>query len=75
MNRVDELAQGKVYTGDQAKHLGLIDEFGGLEKAIHYAANIAGISGSYRVKIFVVPGLGLGNLLRLGAELLDGYSD
>ncbi|MCL5020356.1 MAG: signal peptide peptidase SppA, partial [Bacteroidetes bacterium] len=75
MSRVDELAQGKVYTGDQAKNLGLIDEYGGLEKAIQYAANVAGISGGYRVKMFVVPGLGLGNLLRFGAELLDGYSD
>jgi protease-4 len=75
MSRVDELAQGKVYTGDQAKNLGLIDGYGGLEKAIQYAANVAGISGGYRVKMFVVPGLGLGNLLRFGAELLDGYSD
>ncbi len=75
MARVDELAQGKVYTGEQAKDLRLIDEYGGLEKAIQYAAAMAGISGDYRVKTFVVPGFGFGNLLRFGAELMDVYSD
>lgn len=75
MSRVDELAQGKVYTGTQAKDLGLIDEYGGLEKAIEYAAQVTGISGDYRVKMFKVPGFGLGSWLRFGADLLGGSPD
>lgn len=66
MSRVDELAQGKVYTGAQAKGVDLIDEYGGLEKAIQYAADVAGISGGYKVKTFTVPGLGLMNVFGLG---------
>ncbi len=73
--RVDELAQGRVYTGTQAKSLSLIDDYGGLEKAIQYAADIAGISDYYRVKMYVIPGLGLGSLLRFGSQILGGYSD
>ena len=34
LDRVEELAQGKVYTGMQAKGIDLIDEYGGLDKAI-----------------------------------------
>lgn len=38
---VDSLAQGRVWSGTDAKRLGLIDEFGGLEKAIEIAAKKA----------------------------------
>ena len=31
--KVDEIAQGRVWTGAQAKQLGLVDELGGLYKA------------------------------------------
>ncbi len=75
LSRVDELAQGKVYTGKQAKDLGLTDDYGGLDKAIEYAADVAGISGGYRVKMFVVPGFGLGSIFRAGAELFERLSD
>ena len=37
MDRVEEIAQGKVFTGEQAKVLALVDELGGLNKAIAYA--------------------------------------
>jgi len=37
MEEVEDIAKGKVWTGDQAKHVGLIDEIGGLERAIGYA--------------------------------------
>ncbi len=73
--RVDELAQGKVYTGVQAKNLSLIDDYGGLVKAIQYAADVSGISGHYRVKLFEVPGFGLGSLLRFGARVFSALSD
>jgi len=43
-DRVRELATGQLYTGIQAKELGLVDELGGLQTAIDGAANLAGIS-------------------------------
>lgn len=75
MDRVEELAQGKVYTGLQAKGLNLIDEYGGLDKAIQYAADIAGISGDYRIKTFKVPGFGFPNLLGIEAMILRSISN
>ena len=48
---VDSLGQGRVWSGVDAKRLGLIDEFGGLEDAIASAAELANLK-SYRVKDF-----------------------
>jgi protease-4 len=42
--KVRELATGQLYTGIQAKELGLVDELGGLDTAINEAAGLAGIS-------------------------------
>jgi len=69
MDRVEELAQGKVYTGLQAKSLNLIDEYGGLDKAIQYAAHAAGIPLDYHVKMYTVPGIGLSDLLGIDAVI------
>lgn len=46
---VQEIAQGRVWSGREAKKLGLVDEIGGLDKAITYAAGKAGLGGSYRI--------------------------
>ncbi len=43
-DKVRELATGQLYTGIQAKELGLVDELGGLQTAIDLAASLAGIS-------------------------------
>jgi protease-4 len=43
-DKVRELATGQLYTGIQAKELGLVDELGGLDTAIDEAAGLAGIS-------------------------------
>ena len=75
MDRVEELAQGKVYTGMQAKGFNLIDEYGGLDKAIQYAADVAGIHGDYRVKMFTVPGFRFQNLLGIESLILRGISN
>jgi protease IV len=45
---VDEMAQGRVWSGVDAQRLGLVDEFGGLEYAIEQAAALAGVD-NYRV--------------------------
>ena len=41
---IDSIARGRVWTGSQAKALGLVDEYGGLKQAIETAARQAGIS-------------------------------
>ena len=41
--RADELGQGRVWDGGSARQLGLIDQFGGLDDALAYAAERAGL--------------------------------
>ncbi|MBC8008537.1 MAG: signal peptide peptidase SppA, partial [Burkholderiales bacterium] len=45
-SRVDELAQGRVWSGAQAVKLGLADELGGLDAAIAHAAKLAKLEGT-----------------------------
>jgi protease-4 len=45
---VDEIGQGRVWTGYNAKDIGLIDTYGGLEKAIEIAVYLAEIE-DYRI--------------------------
>ena len=44
--RVDEIAQGRVWTGADALEIGLVDEIGTLEDAIAYAAALADLHSS-----------------------------
>lgn len=37
MEAVEDLAEGRVWTGEQAKGIGLVDELGGLNRAVAYA--------------------------------------
>jgi protease-4 len=46
---VRSIAEGKIYTGSQAKDLKLVDETGGKKQALDLAARMGGISDSYRV--------------------------
>jgi len=41
--RADELGQGRVWDGGAARQLGLVDQFGGLDAALAYAAERAGL--------------------------------
>ncbi len=41
---VEDLAQGKVYTGDKAVEIGLVDKLGSLDQTIEAAADRAGLS-------------------------------
>ncbi len=52
---VNTIAQGRVWTGTQAKANGLIDEFGGLEKAIDIAKQLANLPSDKDVKRVVLP--------------------
>jgi len=49
---VEQLADGKVYTGRKAKELGLVDELGGLETAIQETGKRVGIPEEPRVVAF-----------------------
>jgi protease-4 len=53
--KVDEIAQGRVWTGEQAKQLGLVDELGGLYKAIDIAKQRAKIPTDEEVDLVVYP--------------------
>ena len=46
--RVQEIAQGRVWSGQEALNLGLVDEIGGLDDAIKHAAKLAGLD-KYRL--------------------------
>lgn len=50
-----QYAEGRVWTGNQAKEIGLVDELGGIEKAIEIAADLANLGKSY--VIFEYPSL------------------
>lgn len=41
--QVHQIAQGRIWTGIMAKENGLVDEIGGIDDAINYAAKISGI--------------------------------
>lgn len=51
---IDEIAGGRVFTGAQALELGLIDKIGGLEEAIKFAAQRAGL-GQYEIRVIPEP--------------------
>lgn len=45
---IDKIGQGRVWTGEQAKEIGLVDELGGIELAVSTAAGLANLD-SYSV--------------------------
>ncbi|MGF1489409.1 MAG: signal peptide peptidase SppA [Prochloraceae cyanobacterium] len=47
--KVAEIARGRVWSGEDAKELGLVDELGGLEAAIEYAATQAKLGDNWQV--------------------------
>ncbi len=49
--KVDEIAQGRVWTGTMAKQLGLVDELGSLDDAIAYAAKLVK-TNDYRISLY-----------------------
>jgi protease-4 len=53
--RIDAIAQGRVWTGRQAKELGLVDELGGLSRALAIAKDRAKIAPGSEVELVVFP--------------------
>ena len=54
-DEIDEIAQGRVWTGKQAKTLGLVDELGGLDTALSIAKEQAGFAADDEVNLIVLP--------------------
>ncbi len=52
---VDSVGQGRVWTGAQAKDRGLVDEFGGLDRAIEVAKQLASIPADKGVERVILP--------------------
>lgn len=48
--KVRQLADGRIYTGNQAKALGLVDELGNMYDALEGTAELAGIKGKPEIK-------------------------
>jgi protease-4 len=67
---IDSVAQGRVWTGAQGRERGLVDEFGGLDRAVEVAKELAKIpkdKGVHRV-ILPYPRTFIQGLLSLGDE-------
>ena len=52
---IDSVAQGRVWTGTQAKANGLVDEYGGLEQAVAAAKQLAKLPADKDVRRVVLP--------------------
>ncbi|CAM3828265.1 signal peptide peptidase SppA [Litorimonas haliclonae] len=51
LSRVNDIAKGRVWTGEQAKELGLVDELGGFMKAVDVAKELAGVEPDEEIRL------------------------
>jgi protease-4 len=64
VEQVDQVAQGRVWAGAEALDLGLVDELGGLQRAVEVAAELAKLGKDFIVD-YPVPRGGLGDVIGL----------
>ena len=55
LKQMRPLAEGKVYTGRQAKKIGLIDDLGGLHAAVLAAKKASGLAADEKVNLLLLP--------------------
>lgn len=55
VSAIEPIAQGRVWLGDQAKANGLVDELGGLDRAIEVIKAKSGIAASGKVNLVLYP--------------------
>lgn len=53
--RLDEVAQGKVWTGTRAKSVGLVDEIGGMGKAVEVVKKALGMKQEEKIALVAYP--------------------
>ena len=51
LEEVEKIAQGRVWTGERAARLGLVDELGGMDVALRWAKQLADIPEAERVRL------------------------
>ncbi len=49
VDAVGEMADGRIFTGEQAKQLGLVDRLGNFEDAVAWTAQLAGLEGPVKL--------------------------
>lgn len=54
-DQVNNIAQGRVWSGQKALEIGLVDELGGIQSAVNYAAQLAKLGNNYKLKTFPEP--------------------
>ncbi len=54
--RIDSIGQGRVWTGRQARQIGLVDDLGGLARALAVAKQRAKIVADSEVELVIYPG-------------------
>ena len=52
VEKIREIAEGRVWAGGTARQIGLVDQFGGLTDALAAAAKLAKIDGAYHAKYY-----------------------
>ena len=55
LDKLKELAGGRIYTGRQAKEKGLVDDLGSLHDAVNEAKKLAGLEANADVRTEVLP--------------------
>ncbi len=65
---IDKAAEGRVFTGNQAKNLRLVDNYGGIIAAIDLAKKLAGIKDGYIIKHLPEISAPFIDLIKLQAE-------
>lgn len=71
---INSIGQGRVWTGSQGKEKGLVDEYGGLDKAIEIAKQLANIPADRSIQRVILPQppTFLENLMSAGNDDSDG---
>ncbi|HUO12044.1 MAG TPA: signal peptide peptidase SppA [Caulobacteraceae bacterium] len=70
--QVESIAKGHIWTGAQAKALGLVDELGGFQQAVDRAKALAGVSGAARLKTFSASPSPFAEIARMFGASTDG---
>jgi protease-4 len=68
VEKLREYAEGRVWTGVDAKERGLVDVLGGLDDAIKIAANSAGLGENYQVRYYPEPESFINQILNQGEQ-------
>ena len=76
IERVDALARGRVYSGDDAQAVGLVDSLGGLSSALARARELAGLTADAELVVLpVVPSTILDLVAGGGAQASGGAAE